>query len=92
MSDLAEHCLRPRIFARPSRPLRRLCQSYKTVARLPLLSPAFAHAIDPAWPLCPFETAVRGACRDAACAFQMRADYALPPSAVLQDVYNLVDR
>ena len=62
------------------------------VAGLSLLSPAFAHALDPLWPLCPFETAVKGACHAAGCAYQMRADYALPPAAVLQDVYNLADR
>lgn len=72
--------------------LHRLCPSYKTVAGLSLLSPSYAHALDPLWQLCPFETAVRGTCRAAGCGYQMRADYALPPAAILQDVYNLVDR
>jgi hypothetical protein len=142
---------------------RRLAPSYRGLAKLPLLSPTYAHAIDPLWPLCPFEVAVRGAgfiqltplkdassymvvihsaslhtgvahaplrtvcclrlaqlfservpmfsyaqldlmprdeytplvpgaCRDAGCAYQMRGDYALPPAAVLQDVYSLVQR
>lgn len=35
---------------------------------------------------------VPGACRDAGCAYQMRGDYALPPAAMLQDVYNLAQR
>lgn len=57
-----------------------------------LLSATWAHRLQPNWPLCPFEGAPHGACHNDGCPFQMARDYALPPQAALQDVYDLAAR
>ena len=68
----------------------RLTEAYQLVSRMPLTSATFAHRLDPHWPLCYFDA--RGKCNDAACSYQMKADYQLQGVAVLSDLQALARR
>ena len=70
----------------------RLNEAFQLASGAALTSATFAHALDPHWPLCPFEHAPRGACHNAACSFQMTVDYLLPPAPALDDVMKLANR
>ena len=57
------------------------------VWRLDVSSPTFSHAIDPLWPLCPFD--LRGECRDPSCPWQSKDDTCISGSELVSDLVKL---
>ena len=65
----------------------RVLPQYTAKWRLETTCPTFSHAIDPLWPLCPFD--LRGECRDASCPWQSKADMAISRSELVSDLESL---
>ena len=65
----------------------RALPQYTAKWRLETSCPTFSHAIDPLWPLCPFD--LRGECRDASCPWQSKADMAISRSELVSDLESL---
>lgn len=57
------------------------------VWRLDVSSTTFSHAIDPLWPLCPFD--LRGECRDPSCPWQSKDDTCISGSELVSDLVKL---
>eukprot|EP00884_Botryococcus_braunii_P002531 jgi/Botrbrau1/12279/Bobra.0323s0019.1 len=68
----------------------RLLPSYSLLGQGSITSTRYVHAINPHWPMCPFE--LRGACKNPACKYQMAADYSLKGLDALQEIQQLSER
>lgn len=68
----------------------RLSATWAVVVGSPITSASYAHAIDPHWPLCPFD--VRGSCQDVRCCRQHWVDLQLGASEAQDEVARLMQR